>query len=245
MSALGAFGVKKMVQPEKPPEKSNFEIMENRQDKPQSMIETPDTANTKPPSANDSDLDVLKKAFNGLPQETLPPLKKQDTAPQTQEQTDLHPFLSLDHAKEFVTHIMEGVSKKCVDKIMHLMPDLLPKGTVGISVTDVSTPDEQIFRVRLDQVTTNDEDEKSWQEFFSLYFHPEMETTELIAEPELQDVVPVTTITGESTNLEEKITQYEEQIALARFYLQAGMERTEVRRMIAERTTNEKKSSKR
>lgn len=186
-------------------------------------------------------IDLAKKTLDDLPT-NLPTLKQPtENTPVKHIEFNLNPFLNLDHAKGFVMRIIDNVTKPCVDKITHLLPDLLPQGTIGMTVTDVSTPNEQIFRIRLDQVVTTDEQEKSWEQFYELIFHPESETTELLVEPALKDLIPAITITGHSSDLEASIQHFQEMITLARLYLQAGMEREAIAKLIAEKMKKEDK----
>lgn len=190
-----------------------------------------------------TNVEQIKKTIEDLPN-PLPPLKHvAEQLPVQNFDFKLNPFLGLDQAKAFVTHTLENVTKKCVDKITHLMPDLLPTGTVGITVTDVSTSQEQVFRVRIDQVITNEEKEKSWQQFYDVVIHPATESVEFISEPELEDIFPPHTITGDPAHIQEEMQMYQESIALARIYLQAGVPRQEVR-ILAEEKIKKKEKKK-
>lgn len=188
-----------------------------------------------------TNIEQIQKTIKELPN-PLPPLKHvAEQIPVQNFDFKLNPFLGLENAKAFVTHTLENVTKKCVDKITHLMPDLLPTGTVGITVTDVSTPQEQVFRVRIDQVIANEENEKSWQQFYDIIVHPATEAVEFISEPELEDIFPPHTVTGDPAHIQEEMQIYQESIALARIYLQAGVPRQEVKTLAEEKTKKKEK----
>ncbi|MCX6715054.1 MAG: hypothetical protein NTX72_04530 [Candidatus Uhrbacteria bacterium] len=244
----GALGLSKEILTE-PPAKNIVAIestehptteLTPRQDsnsKEASRNETPIEKQPVPPT----EIEQVQKTFEEI-QNPLPPLKHIiEQTPVKNFDFKLNPFLGLENAKAFVTHTLENVTKKCVDKITHLMPDLLPTGTVGITVTDVSTPQEQVFRIRIDQVVANEEKEKSWQQFYDAVVHPATESVEFLSEPELEDIFPPHTITGDPAHIQEEMQMYQESIALARVYLQAGVPRQEVRTLAEEKTKKKEK----
>jgi len=186
----------------------------------------------------------VHEMLNELPND-LPSLKNiPEIAPAKNGEFNLNPFLGFEQAKGFVTRIIDNVAKPCVDKITHLLPDFLPQGTIGMTVVDLSTPTEQIYRVQLEQVITNEEQEKSWQQFCDFYFRPETESMELVADPSLQDIIPTVTVTGVGPHQQEAIRQFQETIALVRIYLQAGMERQIIIQLIEQKKEKNKKTEK-
>lgn len=79
------------------------------------------------------------------------PTLRTESVPTHEIETDINPFLSPDHAKAYVVHLMNEVKRECIDTPLTQTPDKWLDGLIGLTVSPGTSPDVNSINLRFDE----------------------------------------------------------------------------------------------
>lgn len=121
-------------------------------DNPSDSTDQDETMKTEPTQ--------IREAIEKLPDE-LPMLRGEirdtvpkpttEPAPTVNIEKQINPFLSPDHAKAYVVHLMHEVKRECVDTPLAQTPDEWLNGLIGLTLSPGTSPDANSINLRFDE----------------------------------------------------------------------------------------------
>ncbi|MEK7451869.1 MAG: hypothetical protein AAB664_00870, partial [Patescibacteria group bacterium] len=119
----------------------------------------------------------------------------------------------------------------------------IDEGSIEDAHEEVVEDTEQDEQTKEDDIPNQETEAKNWNHLFETKFFPETETVVITPGQFLYDLLPTLVLSGTPSENESLFLSYFEAIHMARAYLEAGMTREEVKKIMDEKFEDQKKKT--